>query len=71
LELAFQFCDFSTAEFKKEFRLESLESKTKLEFRFQWGSQKFDPKIGIPPNQACMRHSGIISAAAASMAAAR
>jgi aminoglycoside phosphotransferase family enzyme len=26
LESAFQFCDFSTAEFKKEFQLESLES---------------------------------------------
>jgi hypothetical protein len=43
---------------------------TELEFRFQWGSQKFDQKVGIP-NQACTHRSGIISAAAASMDAAR
>ncbi len=35
----------------KKIRPESLESKTELEFRFRWGSQKSEPKIGIP-NQA-------------------
>ncbi len=47
-------CNFSTAEFKKKIRPESPESKTESEFRFQWRSQKLEPKIGIP-NQAC-RH---------------
>jgi hypothetical protein len=47
-ELEFQFLNFSTAEFKKKIRPESLESKTESEFRFRWGSQKSEPKIGIP-----------------------
>ncbi len=36
---------------KEKFQPESLESKTKLEFHFWWGSQKLEPKNGIP-NQA-------------------
>jgi hypothetical protein len=35
----------------KKFQPESPESKTESEFRFQWGSQKLELKIGIP-NQA-------------------
>jgi hypothetical protein len=31
---------------------ESLEWETELEFRLRWGSQKLEPKIGIP-NQVC------------------
>ncbi len=37
-----------TSEFQKEIRPESLESNTESEFRLQWGSQKSEPKIGIP-----------------------
>ncbi len=48
LELGFRFLDFSKAEFIKKIWPESLESKTESEFRFQWGSQKSEPKIGIP-----------------------
>ncbi len=51
LESEFRFDDFSTAEFKNKFRPEYPESKTESEFRFWWGSQKLEPKIGIP-NQA-------------------
>ncbi len=47
-ELEFWFLDFSTAEFEKKIRPESLESKTESEFRFRWGSQKSEPKIRIP-----------------------
>jgi hypothetical protein len=32
----------------KIFRLESSESEKDPEFRFRWGSQKSEPKIGIP-----------------------
>jgi hypothetical protein len=32
----------------KKNRPESLESKMELEFHFRWGSQKLEPKIGIP-----------------------
>jgi hypothetical protein len=32
----------------KKIRPESPESKTKLVFHFQWGSQKLEPKIRIP-----------------------
>jgi hypothetical protein len=32
---------------KNNFRLESPESKTELEFCFQWGSQKLEPMLGI------------------------
>jgi hypothetical protein len=42
------FLTLQTLEFKKKIRSESLESKTELEFRLQWGSQKSEPKIGIP-----------------------
>jgi hypothetical protein len=42
---------FSAAEFLKTFRPEYLESEMESEFRFQWGSQKLEPKIRIP-NQA-------------------
>ncbi len=48
LESEFQFDGFSTAELKKKFQPEYPESKTELEFRFRWGSQKSEPKIGIP-----------------------
>jgi hypothetical protein len=51
LESKFRFVNFSTAEFKNKFQPESLESKMESEFRFRWGSQKSEPKIGIP-NQA-------------------
>ncbi len=47
-ESEFWFLNFLTAEFEKKIRPESLESKTESEFRFQWGSQKSEPKIGIP-----------------------
>ncbi len=47
----FDFLTFQTSEFQKKIQPESLESKTESEFRFQWGSQKSEPKIGIP-NQA-------------------
>jgi hypothetical protein len=48
LESEYQFLNFSTAEFEKKIQPESLESKTESEFRFRWGSQKLEPKIGIP-----------------------
>jgi hypothetical protein len=48
LESEFRFLDVSTAEFEKKIQPESSESKTESEFRFQWGSQKSEPKIGIP-----------------------
>ncbi len=48
LELEFRFLNFSTAEIEKNIQPESLESKMELEFRFRWGSQKLEPKIGIP-----------------------
>jgi hypothetical protein len=47
-ESEFIFLNFSTAEFEKNFRPESSESNTESEFHFQWGSQKLEPKIGIP-----------------------
>jgi hypothetical protein len=42
---------FQKSEFQKKIQLEFPESETKSEFRFRWGSQKSEPKIGIP-NQA-------------------
>jgi hypothetical protein len=45
------FLTLQTLEFQKKIRLESSESKTESEFRLRWGSQKSEPKIGIP-NQA-------------------
>ncbi len=42
---------FFNSGIQKKIRLESLESKTKSEFCFWWGSQKLEPNIGIP-NQA-------------------
>ncbi len=54
LESEFRFSDSPDIGIQKNiFRLESLESKTELEFRLQWGSQKSEPKIGIP-NQAAL-----------------
>jgi hypothetical protein len=47
-ESEYQFVNFSTVEFKKKIRLESPESKMESKFRFQWGSQNLEPKIGIP-----------------------
>ncbi len=48
----FWFDDFSTVEFWKKFWPEYPESETESKFCFQWGSQKLEPKIGIP-NLAC------------------
>ncbi len=51
LNIANQNSDFLTlltSEFQKKIRPESSESKTELELRLQWGSQKSEPKIGIP-----------------------
>jgi hypothetical protein len=45
------FLTLQTLEFQKKIRPKSPESKTKPKFRLQWGSQKSEPKIGIP-NQA-------------------
>ncbi len=45
------FLTLQTSEFQKKEGPESLESNTELEFRLRWGSQKSEPKIGIP-NQA-------------------
>ncbi len=42
------FLTLQTSEFQRKFRPESSESNTELEFRLQWGSQKLEPKIGIP-----------------------
>jgi hypothetical protein len=42
------FLTLQTSEFQKKKLLESSESKTESEFRLQWGSQKLEPKIGIP-----------------------
>ncbi len=47
-ESEFGFLDFSTADFKKNIRLESSESTMESEFCFRWWPQKFEPKIGIP-----------------------
>ncbi len=47
MESEFRFDDFSTAEIKKKSDLNSG-IKTESEFRFQWGSQKLEPEIGIP-----------------------
>ncbi len=44
---------FNSGIWLKFFRPESSESGTNPEFRFQWGSQKLEPKIGIP-NQALL-----------------
>ncbi len=33
---------------QKKIRTEYLESETESEFHYQWGSQKSEPKIGIP-----------------------
>ncbi len=46
--MKFRFDEFSTAEFSKKIQLECLKSETELEFYFQWGSQKLEPKIRIP-----------------------
>jgi hypothetical protein len=54
-ESEFRFLDFSTAKFIKKIQPESSESKTELDFHFQWGSQKLEQKIGIP-NQAPISH---------------
>jgi hypothetical protein len=53
LEWKFQFLNFSTENSSKKFRPEPSESNTESEFRFQWGSQKSEPKIRIP-NQGCL-----------------
>ncbi len=45
------FLTLQTSEFQKKVRPESSESNMESEFRLQWGSQKPEPKIGIP-NQA-------------------
>jgi hypothetical protein len=42
------FLTLQTLELQKKIRPESSESKTEWEFRLQWGSQKSEPKIGIP-----------------------
>jgi hypothetical protein len=42
------FLTLQTSEFQKKKKPESLEPKTESEFRLQWGSQKLEPKIGIP-----------------------
>ncbi len=42
------FLTLQTSEFQKKIQLESLESKTELEFCLWWGSQKSEPKIGVP-----------------------
>ena len=42
------FLTLQTSEFQKKKRPESSESNTELEFCLQWGSQKSEPKIGIP-----------------------
>ncbi len=45
------FLTLQTLKFQKKIQPESLELKTELEFCLRWGSQKLEPKIGIP-NQA-------------------
>jgi hypothetical protein len=48
------FLTLQTLEFQNfKIQPESLESKTESEFCLRWGSQKLEPKIGIP-NQACI-----------------
>ncbi len=47
-ESEFRFLNLSTAEFEKNFLTGIFGIKKELEFRFQWGSQKSEPKIGIP-----------------------
>ncbi len=42
------FLTLQTSEFQKIIRPESSDSNTESEFRLQWGSQKSEPKIGIP-----------------------
>ncbi len=42
------FSIFQQRNLRKNFRPESSESKAESEFRFQWGSHKLEPKIGIP-----------------------
>jgi hypothetical protein len=42
------FLTLQTSEFKKYFPTGIFGIKTKLEFCLQWGSQKSEPKIGIP-----------------------
>ncbi len=44
----FLFSDFPKIGIKKKIQPKYPESETKSEFRFQWGSQKSEPKIGIP-----------------------
>jgi hypothetical protein len=46
------FLTLQTSEFQKKIRPESSESKTESEFRLQWGSQKLEPKIRIPNQEA-------------------
>jgi hypothetical protein len=51
LNIANQNSDFltlQTSEIQKKIQPESSESNTESEFRLQWGSQKSEPKIGIP-----------------------
>jgi hypothetical protein len=48
------FLTLQTLNFKKKIPPESLESKTESEFCLQLGSQKLEPKIGIPNQDANM-----------------
>ncbi len=48
LESEFWFSDSPDIRIQKKIQPESLESKTESEFCLQWGSQKLEPKIGIP-----------------------
>jgi hypothetical protein len=50
----FQFSDSPNIGIKKKIQLESLESQTESESRLQWGSQKSEPKIGIPNQEVRM-----------------
>jgi hypothetical protein len=42
------FLTLQTSEYQKKIQPESLESNMESESRLQWGSQKSEPKIGIP-----------------------
>jgi hypothetical protein len=53
LESDSNFLIFQQRNSKKK-RLESSESKMESDFRFGWGSQKLEPKIGIPNQVYCL-----------------
>ena len=47
-KLEFLFSDFPEIGISKKIRPEYPELETEPEFCFRWGSQKWEPKIGIP-----------------------